>query len=76
MDSANVLNVEGDVETGGNLSLGGDVTIIGVVFSDDYTEIMGTLTASDDLDVRGRIYDGAGVEIDIMDDLIKIYYEN
>ena len=69
MDAANDLYVEGDVEVAQNLSLGGDVTIIGVVFSDDYTEIKGTLTSSDDLDVRGRIYDGGGVAIDILDDL-------
>ena len=66
MDAANDLYVEGDVEVAQNLSLGGDVTIIGVVFSDDYTEIKGTLTSSDDLDVRGRIYDGNGVAIDIL----------
>ncbi|MFH1383538.1 MAG: hypothetical protein ABIH47_01060 [Candidatus Omnitrophota bacterium] len=69
MNAANDLYVEGDIEIGGNLSLGGDVTIIGVIFSDDYTRIMDALTASDDLDVRGQIYDGAGSTIDIVDDV-------
>jgi len=63
------LYIEEDIEIGGDLSVGGDITIIGVIFSDDFTQVIGPLSASDDLDVRGRIYDGAGVEIDILDDL-------
>ncbi|MFH1384347.1 MAG: hypothetical protein ABIH47_05200, partial [Candidatus Omnitrophota bacterium] len=69
MNVSNDLYVEGDVEIGGDLSLGKDVTIIGVVFSDDYTQIVGPLTTGDDLDVRGQIYDGAGTAVDILDDL-------
>jgi len=63
------LAVADDVEVGGDLSLGGDVTIAGVIFSDDYTQIMGNLTAMGDLDVRGRILDGIGPDVDILDNL-------
>jgi len=63
------LYVEGDVEVGGNLSLGGSVTIAGVIFGDDHTKIIGSLSVGDDLDVRGNIFDGAGAEVDILDDL-------
>jgi len=69
MDARNDLYIEGDVEVGGDLSLGGDVSISGVIFSDDYTEIVGDLTVGDDFDIRGRIYDGAGIDVDIYDNL-------
>jgi len=65
----NDLYVKGDVEIGGSLSLGGDTTIAGVIFSDDYTEIVGSLTTGEDLDIRGRIYDGVGPDVDILDNL-------
>ena len=71
MNEANDLYVEGDIEIGGNLSIDQDVTIIGVIFSDDYTQIMSRLTTTDDLDVRGEIFDGAGTDIDI-DDYLSI----
>ncbi|MFC1808598.1 hypothetical protein ACFL3D_00560 [Candidatus Omnitrophota bacterium] len=68
-DDAGDLYVTNDVEIGGTLSIGGDVTIVGVIFGDDYTQIMNNLTLEDDLDVRGRILDGAGTDVDVFDDL-------
>jgi len=68
-DDAGDLYVTNDVEIGGTLSIGGDVTIAGVIFGDDYTQIMNNLTLEDDLDVRGRILDGNGTDVDVYDDL-------
>jgi len=63
------LYVEHDLEVRGDLSIGGDTTIAGIVFSDDYTQVMDSMTVSEDIDVRGNIYDGAGAEVDVVDDL-------
>jgi len=68
-DDVGDLYVTNDVEIGGTLSIGGDVTIAGVIFGDDYTRIMNNLTLEEDMDVRGRILDGAGTDVDVLDDL-------
>jgi hypothetical protein len=69
MSTPNDLFVEGNVESYGDLSIGGSVSIAGVIFGDDYTKVVGPLTSGSDLDVRGRIFDGAGDEVDVLDDL-------
>ncbi|MFC1809640.1 hypothetical protein ACFL3D_05950, partial [Candidatus Omnitrophota bacterium] len=67
-DEGGDLYVEEDVEIRGNLSIGGDTTIAGVVFGDDHTQISDNLTASEDLDLRGQMFDGVGPAIDVADD--------
>ena len=66
------LVVGDDVEIKGDLSLGGSVTIAGVIFGDDHTEIVGSLTVGEDLDVRGRIFDGNEAYLDIYEDYLSI----
>jgi len=61
--------VHSDVEIRGDLSIGGDTTIAGVMFSDDYTRITDNLTTNKDIDVRGNIFDGADTVVDVLDSL-------
>ncbi|MCB1322761.1 MAG: hypothetical protein KDK34_21045, partial [Leptospiraceae bacterium] len=68
-DDIGDLYVGADMEIGGDVSIGGDVTIAGVIFGDDYTQIQNNLSITDDLDVRGRIFDGAAIEVDVLDNL-------
>jgi len=63
------LYVEGDVEIGGDISIANDVTFIGVIFTNDFFAVMGNLSASKDIDVRGRLYNGGAPVVDILDNL-------
>ena len=71
MNASNDLFVEGDMEILGDFSFGGNITIAGVIFGDDFTQISGPLT-SDDLDIRGNIFDGSSdaAPVDVNDHLL------
>ncbi|MCK5346340.1 MAG: hypothetical protein KAR20_23180, partial [Candidatus Heimdallarchaeota archaeon] len=62
----------GDANISGSVSIGKDLTILGVIFSNDYSEIVGNLTVDEDIDVRGRIFDGGGADVDILDDYLSV----
>jgi len=63
------LHITDDLYVGGNVSIEGDITIEGVIFSDEYTGISGTLSVSQDLDIRGKIYDGTDIAVDFADNV-------
>ncbi|MFC1809732.1 hypothetical protein ACFL3D_06460, partial [Candidatus Omnitrophota bacterium] len=68
-DDNSDLYVVGDVEIRKDLSIGGDTTIAGVVFGDDYTQISGSLSVTENLDLGGYLYDSGDGIIEIYDDL-------
>ena len=61
--------IGGNLEVFGDLSMGGDITIAGVIFSDDFTQVIGPLTSGGDFDLRGDMFDGLGEVVDIADGL-------